>query len=102
MYFSIGKTEDDGNTPYYAMYHIDSEGAITELDVRLAIGNDFRTQPGKIETLDAVVERAERAVLADAIEAYGSSRKIAAVLGVSQPTVLRKCKKYGLSLKDSQ
>ncbi len=36
MYFYIGKTEDDGNTPYYAMYHIDSEGAITELDVYIA------------------------------------------------------------------
>jgi len=76
--------------------------AITEQDVKLALGNDLRPTPGKIETLDSAVERAERAVLVDAIAAYGSSRKIAAVLGVSQPTVLRKCKKYGLHLADSQ
>ena len=77
--------------------------AITELDVKLALGNDMRPVTGnKIETLDSAVERAERALLENAIAIYGSSRKIAAVLGVSQPTVLRKCKKYGLKLKDSQ
>jgi PAS domain S-box-containing protein len=48
-------------------------------------------------SLTQVVESTERALLAHALKVHGSQLDIAAALGVSQPTVARKLKKYGLS-----
>ena len=76
--------------------------AITEVDVKMAIEEDFRYVPNKVDTLENVVNRAEKAVIEDAIKIYGSSRKVAAALGVSQPTILRKCKKLGIHLAEEK
>jgi PAS domain S-box-containing protein len=48
-------------------------------------------------TLPQVVESTERALLAHALKAHESQIDMAAALGVSQPTIARKLKKYGLS-----
>lgn len=84
------------------MVVIGADPAITELDVKLAIDNDFKCVPNTVDTLENVVNRAEKAVIEDAIRLHGSSRKVAAALGVSQPTVLRKCKKLGIKLNEEQ
>ena len=47
-------------------------------------------------TLPQVVESTERALLAHAVNSYGSQADMAEALGVSQPTVARKLKRYGL------
>ncbi len=73
---------------------------ITESDVSHAIDDDFRGTTGQIDTLENVVNRAERTLLENAIREYGSSRKVAAALGVSQPTVLRKCRKLGINFSE--
>ena len=49
-------------------------------------------------TLNNKVEKMEKAVLEDALRKYGSTRKAAAHLGINQSTVVRKMKKYGLTL----
>ena len=43
------------------------------------------------------LEKAEKEILAQALENYGSTRAIARVLKVSQPTIVRKLNKYGLT-----
>jgi PAS domain S-box-containing protein len=50
----------------------------------------------KVMTLKEVVEIAERKVLAAALEKFSSTYRIAEVLGTSQPTIVRKLKKYNL------
>ena len=47
-------------------------------------------------SLAIAMEKAERAILKQALDNYGSTRAIAKVLKVSQPTVVRKLNKYGL------
>ena len=47
-------------------------------------------------SLAAALERAEKEILSRALENYKSTRAIARVLKVSQPTVVRKLNKYGL------
>lgn len=47
--------------------------------------------------LNNKVEKLEKAVLEDALRKYGSTRKVAAHLGVNQSTVVRKMKKYGIT-----
>ena len=47
-------------------------------------------------SLAAALENAEKKILQQALEAYGSTRAIARVLRISQPTVVRKLQKYGL------
>ena len=47
-------------------------------------------------TLAAALERAEKEILSRALENYKSTRAIARVLKVSQPTIVRKLNKYGL------
>ncbi|MBI9087834.1 MAG: sigma 54-interacting transcriptional regulator [Desulfobacterium sp.] len=49
------------------------------------------------ETLTTLMERVERSALAKAREQYGSQDKMARALGVTQPTINRKMRKYGLS-----
>ena len=48
------------------------------------------------KSLAAALERAEKEILSRALENYKSTRAIARVLKVSQPTVVRKLNKYGL------
>jgi TyrR family helix-turn-helix protein len=48
-------------------------------------------------TLDQVLGSVERAFLRDALTTHKKQSKIAKALGISQPTVARRMKKYGLS-----
>lgn len=48
------------------------------------------------ETLSSILESTEAAVLRHYKNTLGSSRKIASTLGISQPSVVRKLKKYGI------
>lgn len=50
-------------------------------------------------SLSAAMEKAEREILSDALANYKSTRAMAKVLRVSQPTIVRKLHKYGLSGK---
>jgi TyrR family helix-turn-helix protein len=47
-------------------------------------------------TLDQILQSVERAHLLDALQLYRSQTQIAHALGISQPTVARRLKKYGL------
>lgn len=49
--------------------------------------------------LKDTLENLEKEILAKTIKEYGSSRKVAAALGVSQTSVVRKASKYGLALQ---
>ena len=51
----------------------------------------------EIISLPQVVESTERALLAQALKVHDSQIDMALALGVSQPTIARKLKKYGLS-----
>lgn len=48
-------------------------------------------------SLAAAMEKAEKEILEQALENYKSTRAIAKVLQVSQPTIVRKLNKYGLT-----
>ena len=48
-------------------------------------------------SLKSAMEQAEKEVLSSALETYGSTRAMARVLQVSQPTIVRKLNKYGLT-----
>ncbi len=48
-------------------------------------------------SLAAALEKAEKDILSQALESYKSTRAIAKVLRVSQPTIVRKLNKYGLT-----
>ena len=47
-------------------------------------------------TLDQILQSVERACLLDALKVHRNQSQIAGALGVSQPTVARRMKKYGL------
>jgi DNA-binding NtrC family response regulator len=47
-------------------------------------------------TLDQVLQSVERAYLLEALKRYRNQSQIAHAMGVSQPTVARRMKKYGL------
>ena len=48
-------------------------------------------------SLSAAMEKAEKEILTNALSSYKSTRAMAKVLKVSQPTIVRKLNKYGLS-----
>lgn len=48
-------------------------------------------------TLKEAVHKVERQMIQDALKTYGSTHKAARILGVSQPTVSRKAKEFGIS-----
>lgn len=50
--------------------------------------------------LKEAIESLEKRLLKQALERYGTTRKAAAALGVAQPTVVRKARKYGLRTCD--
>lgn len=49
------------------------------------------------KTLSEGINRVEREILEQALRKHKSTRQLARYLGISQPTVVRKLKKYGLS-----
>jgi TyrR family helix-turn-helix protein len=63
--------------------------------VRGAEANDDLTWPEEM-TLPQIMESVERAVLAKTAKAYRTQSRIAGILGVSQPTIARRMKQYGL------
>lgn len=77
---------------------IGDKAAITGNDVKYAVEDNVCYIPNEIVKLEEAVNRTEKALIEDAIKIYGSSRKVANALGVSQPTILRKCKKLGIAL----
>lgn len=68
----------------------DHSGTITLMDTDVA--------PSLIEKM----ANAERGILEEALRKYGSTRKVAAFLGVNQSTVVRKMKRFGLSSFDRE
>ncbi|HUW64582.1 MAG TPA: sigma 54-interacting transcriptional regulator, partial [Spirochaetia bacterium] len=52
-------------------------------------------------TLKEAVDAVERQMIQKALKTYGSTHKAAPILGVSQPTVLRKARKLGIRTADS-
>jgi PAS domain S-box-containing protein len=78
---------------------IGDETLITERDVINILGKDkFRYDVIHNEdiTLKDAVDQLERSIIEKALRKYKSSRKAAKVLGVTQPTVLRKAKALGI------
>lgn len=75
-----------------------SHNVITEDDIFIFIKEAAEdNQINYADTsLAAALERAEKELLSRALENYKSTRAIARVLKVSQPTVVRKLNKYGL------
>lgn len=75
-----------------------SSDLITEEDIFIFIKEaaDRNTSPAAATSLSAALEKAEKQILAQALDRYGSTRAIAKFLNVSQPTVVRKLQKYGL------
>ncbi len=58
--------------------------------------NKFTNWPAEM-TMTQILETVERSVLLEAAKRYRKQQNIASGLGMSQPTVARKLKKYGLS-----
>ena len=75
-----------------------SHNVITEDDIFIFIKEAAEdNQINYADTsLAATLERAEKEILSRALENYKSTRAIARVLKVSQPTIVRKLNKYGL------
>ena len=76
-----------------------SHHVITEDDIFIFIKEAADANPTVYEelSLTAALEKAEKEILVQALENYGSTRAIARVLKVSQPTIVRKLNKYGLT-----
>jgi len=55
---------------------------------------------GEFVALKKAKEDLEKRLIKQALERFGSTRKAAAALGVAQPTVVRKARKYGLRKLD--
>lgn len=51
---------------------------------------------GKVMDLEAMVENFEKNIIRHACEKYGSTRKVAKAIGISQTQLVRKKKKYGI------
>ena len=66
---------------------------ITADDVELAIHGERVSPVKEVGNLQDMLDAYERTILENAVKKYGSSRKIAEALGISQPTVLRKLKR---------
>lgn len=76
---------------------------ITEDNLPIPIRNSTQIQPPQPDdlSLGEALERAEKEILIRAMTQYKSTRAIAKALKVSQPTVVRKLHKYGLSPGDT-
>lgn len=76
-----------------------SQKEITEdhLPIFILEGAQQNTNTRADLSLEASMEQAEKAILKQALETYKSTRAMAKVLQVSQPTIVRKLHKHGLS-----
>ena len=76
-----------------------SGSVITDEDIFIFIKEAAKDNPAASSdlSLTSALENAEREILRKAHARYGSTRAMARVLQVSQPTVVRKLKKYGIS-----
>ena len=76
-----------------------SSDVITEDDIFIFIKQAAEENKSPIAdtSLSAALDKAEREILQQALENYGSTRAIARVLNISQPTVVRKLQKHGLN-----
>ena len=75
-----------------------SGSVITDEDIFIFIKEAARENPAATSdtSLTSALDKAEREILQKAYARYGSTRAIARVLQISQPTVVRKLKKYGI------
>ena len=75
-----------------------SGNTITDEDIFIFIKEAARDNPAASSdtSLASALERSEKEILRKALARYGSTRAIARVLQISQPTVVRKLRKYGL------
>lgn len=79
------------------------DNLITEENLPVFIRTSAEAQPVQSmehTSLRASMERAEKEVLTRALAEYKSTRAIAKALQVSQPTIVRKLHKYGLTSKE--
>ena len=76
-----------------------SHNVISEDDIFIFIKEAADENPDVYEemSLTAALEKAEKEILLQALENYRSTRAIARALKVSQPTIVRKLNKYGLT-----
>ncbi len=51
--------------------------------------------------LKDAIEEVERQIIKTAVSKYKTTREVARILGVSQPTIVRKINKYGINDTDS-
>ena len=63
-------------------------------------GDDKITFSSSIPQLKDAVEELEKRLIQESLHRLGSTRKAAAELGVSQPTIVRKAARYGISLRE--
>ncbi len=78
---------------------------ITEDHLPVFIKNAAEVQPIKDprpRSLSSALQRAEKDILSTALAEYKSTRAMAKALEVSQPTIVRKLRKYGLSSCDTK
>ena len=75
---------------------------ITEDNIPICIKEEAaaNTDISTDTSLATAMEKAEKAILSQALSDYRSTRAMAKVLKVSQPTIVRKLHKYGLSGSD--
>ena len=75
-----------------------SGDVITDEDIFIFIKDAARDNPAATSdtSLASALEETEREIFRKALARYGSTRAIARVLQISQPTVVRKLGKYGL------
>lgn len=80
-----------------------SGNTITEDNIPIFIKEEAaaNTNISTDTSLAAAMDKAEKAILTQALSDYRSTRAMAKVLKVSQPTIVRKLHKYGLSGSDS-
>lgn len=76
---------------------IGDQPEISGEDAELAINGERVSPVKETPKLQDMMDAYERKILENAAKKYKSSRKIAEVLGVSQPTILRKMKRLGIS-----
>ena len=64
------------------------------------VGLDDQIEPTEGESLPEFIGRVEKQVLLKTQQAHGNQKQMAAALGVTQPTINRKMKKYGIKSFD--
>lgn len=58
--------------------------------------NELTAVDGKVMDLESMVDNFEKNIIRHACEKYGSTRKVAKAIGISQTQLVRKKKKYGI------